>query len=83
MSSERLAEQRGSHGLAERRQLLCPLERPLAGLGVPLAQKRDDDLLNQAHFPVHRVPVETQMARLDPEGSEGSGRFARVKASSS
>ena len=46
------------------------LEGPLAGLGIPLAEKRDDDLLNQPHLPVHGVAVEAQVTGLDPEVAE-------------
>jgi hypothetical protein len=58
MLPEGLAEQRGSHRLAQGRQLVRPLDGPLAGLGVPLAQQRDDDLLDQAHLAVDRVAVQ-------------------------
>src|SRR5215469_6357916 len=51
---ERLTEQRGSHRLAEGRQLVCPLDGPLPRFGVPLAQERDNDLLDQAHLAVGR-----------------------------
>ena len=64
-------------------QLVRRVDRPLAGLGVPLAEQGDDHLLDQAQLPVHRVAVEPQVARLDPVGPECAARLARVRASSS
>ena len=83
MAPKGLAEQRGPHGLPERSQLIGSLHRPLAGFGVPLPQKRDDDLLNQAQFTVCGVPVEAQVARLDPKDPNAAARLAIVSASSS
>ena len=65
------AEQRGPQALAQAGQLSRPrLDRPLAGLGVALAQQRGDDLLDQAHLPVDGIAVEAQVAGLDPVAGE-------------
>ncbi len=70
---ECLAEQRGSHRLPQRRQLVRPVHRPLTGFGVPLPQERDHHLLDQTQFAVGGVAIEAQVAWLYPEGPEGRG----------